>query len=194
MTLIIKVNYMKKYISSLFAFITVVAGARIMSDPDASEPPVNPVNNAHDIVIAKCTTGLECDKTNESTKIDANYYLSDIEVISVLKGNTKPGPSHMMSDCWIHPGENLLLFANYDTNHFPIGHQYVQGYATEDYQVVPLPHNFLLFTNSLAGKTVEQQIFWLLKLRLQELKYEIARDNGEQSQLERELREATNNP
>jgi hypothetical protein len=41
---------------------------------------------------------------------------------------------------------------------------------------------------------VEQQIFWLLKLRLQELKYEIARDNGEQSQLERELREATNNP
>lgn len=77
------------------------------------------------------------------------------------------------------------MFANYENGRL------FNGYiVSQDYQVVPLNHNFN--TNMLAGKTPEQQIQWILDNRLRDLNDELAKGNEEKKRLEEGLKIPTN--
>jgi hypothetical protein len=182
---------LKKYITVFVLLTATVAGATLISVQQSNRSN-DPMKEAPDIVIARCTTELDRLTTNKiiGSVVGGNGFVSDIEIISVLKGSTKIGPSQMMLERWPYPDEQFLLLANYDTNHFFKDNQSLHVYDPGHYQVVPLPRFFR--TNILADKTVDEQILWLLKIRLKEVNEEIARANEEKELLEKELNEATN--
>src|ERR1035438_7067219 len=83
------------------------------------------------IIIARCTT------TPEPTIISDGMIWSDIEVMSVLKGDTKPGMARMVSQYGPRQGERFLMFSTYQSNEL-----YRAYNATETYRVVPLGRYF----------------------------------------------------
>src|SRR5216117_3727606 len=80
-----------------------------------------------DIIIARCTA------TPQPMVVADGMIRSDIEVMSVLKGDTKPGSARMFSQYWPRQGERFLMFATYQGNHL-----YRAYNATETYRIVPL--------------------------------------------------------
>jgi len=124
-----------------------------------------------DIVIARCAT------TPNPTVIGDGMISSDVEVLAVLKGDTKPGVAHMVSQYWPRQGERFLMFATYQSN---------QLYnATETYRIVPLSRDFL--ANDLAGKSLDEQIQLVLRRRLDDVNRELEKDAEEKSRLEKGL-------
>jgi hypothetical protein len=79
-----------------------------------------------DIVIARCTV------TAPDGPVGDGMVWSDIEVLSVLKGDTKPGVARMVSQHCPRQGERFLMFSTYQSNHL-----YRAYNATETYRVVP---------------------------------------------------------
>lgn len=162
----IQVHDMKKHI--IITTLLVATGAVVAQifTPFSSWDYLT--EHSRDIIIARCTT------TPQPTGVTNGIIESDIEVISILKGSTKLGMSHMQS--WYHPyqGERFLIFANFYSN---------SAYtAVESYQIVPLNRDFR--TNDLAGKTLKEQIQIILNNRLKDLIDELARDNEEKLWLE----------
>jgi hypothetical protein len=106
---------------------------------------------------------------------------SDIEVVSVLKGDTKPGVARMVSQHAPRQGERFLMFSTYQSNEF-----YRAYDATETYRVVPLGRNFL--TGELTGKPLDEQIQFVLRHRLEELSRELQDGAEEKKRLEEALK------
>ena|SRR5213592_4626014 len=106
---------------------------------------------------------------------------SDIEVMSVLKGDTKPGSARMFSQYWPRQGERFLMFATYQGNHL-----YRAYNATETYRIVPLGRDFL--ANALVGKSLDEQIQLVLRRRLEDVNRQLERDAPEKSRLEEGLK------
>ena len=102
---------------------------------------------------------------------------SDIQVVSVLKGNTKAGISKMISQYWPHQGERFLMFSQFQGNQSEPDY-----YAAETFRIVPLSP--LFSTNSLAGKSIDRQIQIIFQSRLADLKREIKNDTEEKQRLE----------
>jgi hypothetical protein len=134
-----------------------------------------------DIVIARCTSTLGSDTTNKFYVIIDGWIPSEIEVVSVLKGNTRLGAAHMMSTYWPHRDEQFLLFGTYhsDTN-------FGRYTVNEDYRVIPLNHYFK--TNMLPGGTLEEKIRWVLQSRLTDLNEELEKGQKEKKRLEAGLK------
>jgi hypothetical protein len=129
-----------------------------------------------DIVIVQCTTNPA------PGPIMDGMIWSDIEVISVLKGEGRTGLSRMVSQYRPHAGERFLLFGGYQSN------ELYQAYnATESYRVIPLA--FYFSTNALAGKTLDQQIRLIVEHRLEVVKQELKERNEEKARLESFVRE-----
>ena len=125
-----------------------------------------------DIIIARCTT------TPEPMVIADGMIRSDIEVMSVLKGDTKQGTARIVSQYWPRQGERFLMFATDQSN---------QLYnATETYRIVPLSRDFL--ANDLAGKSLDEQIQLVLRRRLEDVNRELEKDAEEKSRLEKGLK------
>jgi hypothetical protein len=106
---------------------------------------------------------------------------SEIEVLSVLKGHTKPGIARLASQYWPYRGQYFLLYANHVDD--PPYNKFV---AIEAYRVIPLGHHF--WTNALAGMTPEKQVQYMLNQRLKDLRGEISDDSNEISRLESGLK------
>ena len=129
-----------------------------------------------DIVIARCTT-----TANPMVVADGMIW-SDIEVTSVLKGDTRPGTARMVSQYGPSQGERFLMFATYQSN------QLDQAYnATETYRIVPLGRYFL--TNALADRSLDEQIQLVLRSRLEDVTRELERGGEEKKRLEGGLKE-----
>ena len=128
-----------------------------------------------DIVIARCTV------TAPDGPIGDGMVWSDIEVLSVLKGDTKPGVARMVSQHWPRQGERFLMFSTYQSNHL-----YRAYNATETYRVVPLGRSFS--TNELTGKPANEQIQMVLRHRLDELTRELQQGTEEKKRLEEALK------
>jgi hypothetical protein len=127
-----------------------------------------------DIVIARCVT------TSEPRAIGDGMIWSEIEVLSVLKGDTKPGTARMVSQYWPRQGERFMMFSFYQSN------QLYRAYnATEAYRVVPLGLYFQ--TNRLAGKPLDEQIQLALRERLDDLTRELKANADEKKRLEEGL-------
>lgn len=112
------------------------------------------VAESPDIVIARCTTTPDFAPpgvTPKPTWTFGSATCSDVQVITVLKGNTKPGLSQLDSFFKPHQGEMFVVFGTFTT------YQSNSWYnAIENYRVMPLDENFNL--NSLRGKTLDEQI------------------------------------
>jgi hypothetical protein len=166
---------MKKYVFTFIGLlVAVTAFGRLFSefkswDALTAESP--------DIVIAKCTSTLTSEKP--SIIIDG-WIPSEIEVVSVLKGDTKPGPAHMMSTYWPYPGQQFLLFG-YHRNDPKFPHYSVN----EDYRVILLNHYFQ--TNMLPSGTLEEKIRWVLQNRLHDLNEDLEKGQKEKKRLEEGL-------
>jgi hypothetical protein len=130
-----------------------------------------------DILIAQCVSTLGDTKTKRPVAVIDGVIHSEIEVVCVLKGSTKPGPTRMASRYWPFQGEKFLLFANYENNQFFSGYN-----AVEEYRVISLNRYFQ--TNVLSGKTLNEQIQLILTNRLNDLNGELARGQEEKRRLE----------
>src|SRR2546422_754034 len=127
-----------------------------------------------DIIIARCAT------TPNTPAIDGVIW-SDIEVLAVLKGDTKPEAARMVSQYWPHQDERFLMFATYQSN------QLYRAYnATETYRIVPLGRYFP--TNELTGKTLDEQIQLVLRRRLEDVNRELQKNAEEKNRLEKGLK------
>jgi hypothetical protein len=102
---------------------------------------------------------------------------SDIEVMTILKGNSKPGTARMVSQYAPRQGERFLMFSTYQSN------EHYRAYnAAETYRVVPLGRYFI--TNGLMGKSLDEQIQFVLRHRLEELSRELKDGAEEKKRLE----------
>jgi hypothetical protein len=138
-------------------------------------------NGTPDIVIARCT---ETPDPYNIRTTNGNYLLfegtieSKIDVLSVLKGATKPGPALLSAEFWPRQRECYLIFGIYDDGKY---------HAYGDFHVVPLgteAHS----TNQLAGKSLDDQIKVLVHARLVDLKSlaeQVKRDIERMEDLER---------
>ena len=128
-----------------------------------------------DIIIARCTA------TTPDGPIVNGMIWSDIEVLSVLKGDTKPGMARMVSQHAPRQGERFLMFSTYQSNDL-----YRAYNATETYRVVPLGGNFL--TSELSDKALDEQIKLVFRHRLEELTRELQQGADEKKRLEEALK------
>ena len=132
------------------------------------------IQRSSDIVIARCTA-----TTPNPGAINGMIH-SEIEVTTVLKGNTTPAPAKMVSQYWPHQGERFLLFSIHTTNKFFSGYS-----AVEEYRIVPIDHYFRV--EDLAGKPLTEQIQLILARRLTDVRKELERATEEKNRLEQSL-------
>ena len=143
------------------------------------------IEQSSDIIIARCTATIGAPVTSKPIAIMNGIIPSDIQVVSVLKGNTKPGPSCMASQYWPSRDAQFLVLANYESD------QIYTGYvAIENYRIVPLNRDFQ--TSELSGKTLTEQVKLILSSRLKGLNDELARDNEEKQRIEAGLKNGKN--
>jgi hypothetical protein len=143
------------------------------------------IDGSPSIVIARCTMTpgfIPPGVTPTMTIVEGGGRVSDIEVISVLKGNTKTGPAQLMSFYKPCQGELFAIFAarilTVATNSYYS--------ANEDYKIIPLNADFPV--GELKGKTRNEQIQIILAARLKDLKEETARNNEETERLRQGLK------
>jgi hypothetical protein len=177
---------MKKYICVAVWIFTTTAALTIPITEFTSYDELTA--NSPEIIIARCASTVDfLSTTNKIAIIVDGVIKSDIEVVSVIKGTPNSGLAELGSEYWPYRGEYLLVFADYRKD------EYNRGYtAIEEHRVIPLGHNF--WTNQLAGKTVEEQVNLIFKMRLDNLKDELGRDTQEKQRIEAKLKlESTNN-
>jgi hypothetical protein len=148
------------------------------------------VERSPGIIMARCTktpplvqfdtNGIEIDRRDGIVD-------SDIEVIRILKGETNSGieriepaslgAARLSAQYWPYQGEYYAVF----------GILYDGSYqATESYRIIPLGHNFP--AKSLAGKTLDEQVKFILKWRLDRLNRELEQGEEEKKRLEEGLK------
>ena len=124
-----------------------------------------------DIIIARCK------ETPKSGLVANGMIWADIEVVAVLKGDTKQGAARMVSQYYPHQGQRFLMFSTYQSNE-----HYSAYNATEEYRVVPIGPYFQV--EQLTGKQLGEQIQMLLRARLEDLKRESEHAAEEKKRLE----------
>jgi len=133
-----------------------------------------------DIAIVRCV------KTPKQFVVETNgtissykdgMIMSDIEVELVLKGMTNPSSVRLFSLYWPRQGEHYLIFSHFDGGVYS---------ATEEYRIIPLGVDFS--TNSVTGKSLDEQIQFLLQYRLNNLNRELERGQEEKKRLEEGLK------
>lgn len=134
-----------------------------------------------DIVIAKCTSTYGSKPTAKPVPILDGVIFSDIQVVSVLKGNTKPGPSRLASWYWPYPDQQFVIFGSYESDRYSTNYTAIEGY-----KIVPLSRNFPLHT--LDGKTLDEQLQLIFSNRVSDLNEEIGQDEKEKTRLEEYLK------
>jgi hypothetical protein len=151
------------------------------------EPFTNWANvTAHspDILLARCKTTPQRStqqKDGRFRELKDGMIESEIEVLAVLKGSTKPTPpgtepSRLLSRYWPRQSEQYLIFSSFHDGFYQ---------AIEEYRVVPMGIGFS--TNGLAGKSLTEQVNLLLHSRLKDVDREIERLQEEKKRLEEQF-------
>jgi hypothetical protein len=166
---LILINNMKKYIFTGIFFAAICTAWALLLNPFASWDDLT--EKTPDIIVGRCIA-TEDMMAPKPTIIFGNVVNSDIEVISVLKGDTKPGLSHLASLYRPYRGEYFLAFAEHFTYQTNSGYE-----ANEEYRVIPISPYFR--RNELNGKPLKEQIQLVLQVRLEDLNKELAHDTEE---------------
>jgi hypothetical protein len=123
-------------------------------------------DGSSNIFVARCTaTPKEFTVLPDGTlqMMKDGLFLSEMEVVSVLKGETNSGKTKVLSLFWPRQGEYYLIFSySHDADSYQ---------AVEEHRFVPLGMRFS--TNESFGKTLDLQIQALLDRRLAMIKREI---------------------
>ncbi len=169
MTYRIHLNNMKR--NTLILILLAMVGSVFATLVSPFRSWSNLVDNSPDIIIARCnaTPGFTLPGISPRMEI---YPQTDVEVVSVLKGNTKCGSSRLSSFYNPYQGELFVAFSTYMT----LGTNSWYN-ANEEYKIIPLNSDFRI--SDLDGKTLDEQIQLILASRLKDLNDEIARDNEE---------------
>jgi hypothetical protein len=136
-----------------------------------------------DIIVAKCTSPIEDNHSGKPMVTFGGITHSDIQVLFVLKGNTKPGLSRLDSLYQPYPGERLMVLGNYrrDENH--------AGYsAAEKYRIVPINRSFRI--EALTGLGLDAQLQLVLSNRLEDLNEIIKRGQEEKARIEKGIKQS----
>jgi hypothetical protein len=134
------------------------------------------IEHSPDIIVARCSQTPDphpVDKNGGEIYFKDSVVPSRIDVVLVLKGETKVAASCL--DSWVLPrqGEYYLIFGHYHDSFYQ---------AVEPYRIVPLGLDFS--TNSIAGKTLDEQVRGLLERRLNALTEQIKNEQEEKQRLE----------
>jgi hypothetical protein len=113
-----------------------------------------------EIIIAQCTV-----TPNPQGVILDGMILSEIKVLSVLKGETNRVATGLVSQYRPHQGQRLLFFSSNRNN---LSHSNQAYTALQAYSIVPLGHDLVI--DQLAEKSLEQQIQMIRRSRLEDLR------------------------
>ena len=118
------------------------------------------IRSSRDIVIVRCTKEPE----RPYIMTDSGRF-SDVEVLSVLKGNTRLGASRMITPFIPKQGDRYLVIGT----HVAEGQSELGPYydARPEWRVIPIPR--FLRLEGWEGKTMTEKIQTIIDLRLQEL-------------------------
>lgn len=144
------------------------------------------VTRAKDIVIARCPPlPKERPRHIRDGVVEEPYENGlrpvDVQVLTVIKGERKPGALKIATPYAVKPGGTYMLTS---TGGLAFGTDFL---TTGQLSVVPLPGGFDL--ERLGGKTTKEQVQWAFSRRLFELERELAPMLEEQSLLERGLQD-----
>ncbi|HEY1789695.1 MAG TPA: hypothetical protein VGJ73_16225 [Verrucomicrobiae bacterium] len=168
---------MKKRISIILLFFFVAGFAAIGVLYSRFKNWDELIQISPDIVIARCTSTYGTNPAAKNAYIMDNVIPSDVKVLSVLKGNTKPGPAKLGSFYWPYPDQRFLIFGWYNDGTYT---------AIEDHRIVPISRDFSLDT--LKGKALADQLQIILSNRLNDVDEEINRDKEEKARIEMYLK------
>ncbi|HUA65440.1 MAG TPA: hypothetical protein VME24_06310 [Alphaproteobacteria bacterium] len=136
------------------------------------------VQTSPDIIVARCASTYSAKPSSKNVVIVDDVIWSDIDVLSILKGNTKPGPARLASQFWPYPEQQFAVFGGYSDGRYS---------AVESYRVVPIRRDFPL--NVLNGKTLTEQVQIILSNRLSDLNEEIGQEEVEKFRIQEYLKE-----
>lgn len=178
--LILKIFMKTKLIASALLLMSVTAAFAVMIVPF---PGWNWLKeHSEDIVV------VHCSETPTNSDDDGVFY-AKVDVTSILKAVTnsissqKPelGPTILRSLYSTRQGEFYLIFSSYHEGSFQ---------AFEEYRVIPLGIQFS--ADSIADKSLDEQIQILFQRRLKNLDREIKNNTDEAQRLESGLEKSTN--
>ena len=110
------------------------------------------IERAQDIVIAKCISSEVADRP-----WFGNLYPAEVDVISVLKGDRKPGALKVVTIYSVEPGKNYLLASTgrsaYESDFVALG----------ELSVMPVPPDII---KELEGKPIKEQVQRIFARRL----------------------------
>jgi hypothetical protein len=111
----------------------------------------NLTKNSPDIIIARCLETPETMKPNGHMVDTQGWIISNMEIVSVLKGAKNSATVKLRSEYCPRQGEFYLIFSNYHDGYYT---------STEIYRFVPLGLQFS--TNMITGVTIDDKIQSLL--------------------------------
>jgi hypothetical protein len=168
-----KSQNMKTKVTILTAFlITISVIARVIAPFPGWD---RLKQNSPNIIIAYC--GKPTPPTPGILFMNAPASDSAIDVVLVLKGANNANSARLLTDHLLQQGENYLVFGYYGSGIYQ---------AFEEYRVIPLGVHFS--TNSIAGKSLDEQIQILFQRRLDVLNRQIKEDQEEKQRLEEGLK------
>ncbi len=135
-------------------------------------------NRSSDIVVARCIT-------NPPTLLhfgaDADINTFSIEIVTAIKGTNFAGIVPLVSEQWLTQGDDYLIFGDCENG---------TCRAIEDFRVVPLgcPLGEGAITNSITGKSLDEEIQTLFKRAINNLDRQIKKDQEEKQRLEEGLK------
>ncbi len=137
----------------------------------------NLTKNSPDIIIARCLETPETVKPNGHMVDTQGWIISNMDIVSVLKGATNPATVKLGSEYCPRQGEFYLIFSNYHDGYYT---------STESYRFVPLGLQFS--TNMIEGATLDEKIWNLLERRLNNLNQQMKSEQEEKQRLEAGLK------
>jgi hypothetical protein len=161
----------KYYLAMLPLFIFAGTAVAFISQSFSSWG--NLTKNSPDIIIARCRETPETMKPNGHMVDTQGWIISNMEVVSVLKGATNSGNVKLGSEYCPRQGELYLIFSNYHDGYYT---------STESYRFVPLGLQFS--TNMIEGVTLDERIQNLLERRLNSLNQQMKSEQEEKQRLE----------
>lgn len=135
-------------------------------------------DKSSDIIVVRCArTPDPYNQWKNGHRIDNDGLIdSDVEIISVLKGQTNSGIVHIAMAYWLKEGDYYLLFQNYIDGSYD---------NVENYRVIPIGTRFS--TNSISGKSLDERIQLLFRYATNNLAGEIKNDEETKDRLTQAL-------
>ena len=170
-------HHMKTKLLSFLLLTGATAGALAVLVQDFTDWE-SIIAKSPDIVIAQCISPFR-----NARRYPDGMLWADIDVLNVLKGDTKPGKLQLVTQHSPQQGWRYLIVGTYHTN-APYTIDWALN-ATEDWRVIPLSPFFP--DHVLDGKSLKTQIRIIFEHRLQEVTQELKRGEEEKRRLEKAL-------